>query len=407
MILLALVCGVTILSRPTEIVCLLIPLLWGVWDKNSLVDKINLMLKHKFQILFFAAILILIGSLQFIYWKIYTGKFLFYSYGGNAGEGFEFFRPYITQVLFSFRKGWLIYTPIMVFSIIGLVFLYKKNKSIFFPILLYFIINLYFVSSWSCWWYAESFSQRSLIQSYAVLALPLGYSIQYIFSIKRIWQYVVGAIIIALVVLNLFQTWQIEKGIIHGSRMTKDYYFSIFGKKSVDDDKKDLLLISRSFDGKEEFADEENYNKMVLDIKDFESEKSDKIDTTFAYSGLQSFRLDADNIFSPAIEAPYSSLTENYYAWVRVSVMVYPETDVKLNPSSLVASFEHNGYAYKYRALDLDKLELERNSWNKVTFDYLTPEIRNKKDKLKVYVWHRGQEKVYVDDLKVEIFEPK
>ena len=145
-VLLGIVCGITILSRPTEIVCLFIPLLWGVTGKNSFFDKLKLLFRYKNQIALFSLIIIFIGFFQFIYWKIYTGKFLYYSYGGNAGEGFEFLHPSILEVLFSFRKGWLLYTPLMFFSILGLIFLYQKNRFIFYSIFLYFIFNFYIVS---------------------------------------------------------------------------------------------------------------------------------------------------------------------------------------------------------------------------------------------------------------------
>ena len=83
----------TILSRPSEVVCLIIPALWGMRTKNFYHERLNLFFKYKQQIGVFVIILILIGSLQLIYWKIYAGKYIFYSYRGNAGEGFEFLSP--------------------------------------------------------------------------------------------------------------------------------------------------------------------------------------------------------------------------------------------------------------------------------------------------------------------------
>ena len=114
-------------------------------------------------------------SLQLIYFKYITGSFFYSDYSGNAGEGLDLFAPYTWEVLFSFRKGWLLYTPIMVFALLGFHSLYKRNRAIFWALLTYFIINLWFVSSWTCWWYAESFGQRALIPSYVVLGITLGY----------------------------------------------------------------------------------------------------------------------------------------------------------------------------------------------------------------------------------------
>ena len=407
MILLGIIAGIIILSRPSEIVCLTIPLFWGVYNLDSLTQKIRLLVKNYRQVLIFACLLLFIGSFQFAYWKAFTGKFLFYTYGINPGEGFECLRPYIVEVLFSFRKGWLLYTPVMVFALVGIALLYKQNKSLFTPVLIYFSLNLYLVSCWSTWWYAESFGQRALVPSYALLILPLGYTVQWINSSSTKFRRAMFVLIGILSCLNLFQTWQYHTGLIHGSRMSMDYYISVFGRTGIAEEDKKLLLIDRSFDGKEQFVNENEYNKKVLEVIDFESLEGDGINSKYAYSGKTSFQLDENEIYSPASSTPYSELTDHYYAWIRGSVMVFPIVDPKSNPTSFVICFEHNGYSYKYKALDFEGLNLKLNEWNVVTLDYLTPEVRNVKDLLKVYVWHRGKDKIFVDDIKVEVFEPK
>ena len=401
---LAFICGVTILSRPSEVVCLIIPALWGMSNKNILSDRFNLFLKYKKQIGVFITILILIASLQMIYWKIHTGKYIFYSYSGNAGEGFEFFHPNIFNVLFSFRKGWLIYTPIMVFSIAGFYFIYKKNRPIFYSLFIYFLCNLYIVSSWSCWWYAQSFSQRSLIASYPIMAIGLGYLLTWLKE-KSFLKVIGYTLMIGCILLNIFQTKQFYFCVLDGERMTQNYYFKIFGKMKVTEEDKKLLLIKRSFDGSETFTNEQEYTCKLLNKLDFEN--TDKRESTVSYSATHSYKLDSVNIYSPCIESPYYKITNKDHAWIRVSAFVYPTKELKTNPFSLVIHFNHRGYAYKYRAFDSENMKLELNKWNKICFDYLTPEVRNKKDNLKVYLWDRGKAVLYVDDLQVLVYQPK
>ncbi|MCK4700214.1 MAG: hypothetical protein KAT38_07760, partial [Bacteroidales bacterium] len=345
-IILGIVCSLTILSRPSEIVCLAIPLFWGVWNKETVIEKFNLLVRQKKQVILFLVILLIIGSLQFIYWKIFTGKFLYNSYGANAGEGFEFMRPYTLKMLFSFRKGWLIYTPVMIFSILGLAVIYRKNRVLFFPLLIYFIANLYIVSSWSCWWYAQSFGQRALIQSYPVMAISLGYFLVYLNDKKLNFRIAIYFVLFAFIILNLFQTRQFIHGIINADRMTRDYYFKVFGKTHVNEENKKLLLIKRSFDGKENFINEEEYNRKLLQKRTFEDLKI-KTSTRFVLSGKKSFLLDSSTIYSPVIEASYLEITDQDHAWIRASVYIYPTVDLKTNPFSFVIHFEHNGYAYK------------------------------------------------------------
>ncbi|MGE0076392.1 MAG: hypothetical protein AB7S48_00880 [Bacteroidales bacterium] len=404
-ILLAIVCGVTILSRPSEIVCLLIPFFWGIYNKSTAIEKKNLLVKYKGQIITFILIVFLIGIPQFVYWKIYAGKFLFNSYGGNAGEGFEFLRPYILQVLFSFRKGWLIYTPVMIFGIIGFVFLYRKNRTIFYALFVYFIANLFIVSSWSCWWYANSFSQRALIPSYPVMAIAIGYFLSWMKDQKRIVIAIGCCLIIGCTSLNIFQIVQFHNGIIDGDRMTREYYFAVFGKMHATEDDKKLLLINRSVISAEPFNNQDDYSARLLNRLDFEN--SEKKDSTVAHSAKYSFKMDSSLIYSPCIESPYYDLTNKDHAWVRATVYIYPVKDIKSNPFSLVVNFSHNNYSYKYRTFDSENMNLELNKWNKITFDYLTPEVRRNTDNLVVYVWLRGNETLYIDDLQVEVFEKK
>jgi len=404
-IFLAFACGISILSRPSEIVCLLIPLLWGIKDISSLKEKLHLFLKYKKQLILFVIILSLTLSCQMFYWKAQSGSFLFNSYSGNAGEGFEFFNPYIFEVLFSFRKGWLIYTPLMLFAILGFIVVYKKNRAIFYAILVFFVINLYIVSSWSCWWYAGSFSQRSLLQIYPVMAILLGYYASWINEQKKYIRYSGFLMLFLCLLLNLCQTTQFNSGVINGDRMTKDYYCDVFGKFYATAQDKNHLLINRSFDNNESFTNENEYSSRLLTQLDFE--KSEKSVAGMAHSGKHSLLLDSSNLYSPAIEAAYFNITHKDHAWIRVTAYVFPVFDCKSNPFSLVIQFNHKERAYKYKAFDAENMKLELNKWNKISFDYLTPEVRSQSDSLGVYFWLRGKNSVYIDDFKTEIFEKK
>jgi hypothetical protein len=402
-VLLAAACGVTILIRPSEVVCLAIPLFWGIKDKKTFIKKIQLFKSYYLHVLVFAGILLLIGSFQFIYWKIQTGKFLFNSYGGNAGEGFEFLNPHIYKVLFSFRKGWLIYTPVMVFAIVGFIPMFRRNRAVFLSVAVYFIFNLYIVSSWSAWWYAQSFSQRALIPSYPVIAIPFGYFLVWLFEQKKVLKTTGVVVLSGLVLLNIFQTIQYANGTIHGDRMTRAYYFAVFGKLRATDKDRQLLLVERSFDSAESLENEEDYNPRLLKKLDFEERGT--VDSIPAHTGTHSFLLDSSTIYTPAVESTYEQLTGRDHAWIKVTAYVYPTENYSNNPFSLIVRFSHNGYPYKDRELGSESMNLQINRWNRVTYYYLTPEVRRKSDSLKVYFENRGTGKVYIDDLKVEVLE--
>lgn len=121
---------------------------------------------------------------QFIYWAKVTGSPIFFSY--QRTEGFDFLKPHILNVLFSFKKSLLIYTPVLIFTIIALVRMRKYNKQLQPAIVLYALLNFYLLASWAAWWNGGSFGMRYFSESYAVMALPLGYLLNEIRA-RKLW----------------------------------------------------------------------------------------------------------------------------------------------------------------------------------------------------------------------------
>ncbi len=409
-VLIGLICGLSTLSRPSEIISVFIPILWGIKSKEDLLTKLELATQKWSHLLLAAIVACLACFTQLAYWKMTTGQWFYNSYD-TPGEGFDFLSPYTWNVLFSFRKGWFVYTPVMLFAVVGFYFLKQKNNAIFYSLFLYFILNLYIVSSWSCWWYADSFSQRALVQSYPVMAFPLGYLVQWISERKVAVNYFFATVFCFLIVLNLFQTWQVFNGIIHSSRMTKEYYVSVFGKTKVSEDDSKKLMVLRSYSGQEVFSNSTDYNLLSKDVMDFEEAQHEPwaphLDTAFKHSGKFSFKLDSTTNYSPTFFRKYSTLTDKDHAWIRFSAWVYPVKPINENIFTIIASMRHKGRDYKYNGADLLSQNIVPNQWNKVQFDYLTPEIRDVNDSLVSYFWLQAKYPVYLDDFRMEIFEEK
>lgn len=223
--------GLSILIRPTNAVMTLIPFLYILFNRTEGLHLKSLKLNHWIQIALLAVIATLVFSPQMIYWHHYTGKWLNYSYGN---EGFFWDKPAILQVLFSFRKGWFVYTPIMLFIIPGGIICYKKNKPLFWAVTIYFIVNLYIISSWWCWWYGGSFGMRTLIDCYGAMSIFIAYFIDYIFRQNRVIFSLTLMIIGFLIYLNLYQTRQARICRIHFDSMTFKAYKKVFLTDKLD-----------------------------------------------------------------------------------------------------------------------------------------------------------------------------
>jgi len=184
-ILIGLITGLITLVRPTNILVLILFVLWDVHSLKDVIDRLRVFLKEYRKVFLMILVFFVVWIPQLLYWKMITGSFFYYSYGD---EGFFFLQPRIWKSLFSYRSGWLVYSPIMVFALIGFPFMLKyKTKEVFIPILVFTLINMWIIFSWWCWWWGGSFGLRPLTDSYAFLAIPFGSFVFFVFNQKKVW----------------------------------------------------------------------------------------------------------------------------------------------------------------------------------------------------------------------------
>ncbi len=402
--------GLAAITRPTEILYMIIPVLWGIKSINEIREKIKIIFRDFRSHLFIASgIIFFFVCIQLGYWKAITGHFFYDSYKANAGEGFDF-PPYLFQFLFSYRKGWLLYTPLMIFAIIGFTMLYKQKREIFFSCFIFFLAFLLVVSSWTYWWYASSFSQRTMVQVYPLLCVTLGFFIQWSVSRKNILKLSLLTVILLFVFLNLFQIWQHDNCIIDGERMTKKYYWKVFLKTAVPEGADSLLLIPRD-EAYPKLQNEYKFIKSSIFSTDFEKDDrtARKIavkDTVINFSNLAG-KIDSSSEFYSLFDTRLKNLPDKYFFWVRVKVKIMPLKPIKKIDALLVISFLHIDRAYQYRTYPIANDSSLLYSWHDLQSDYLTPEIRSRNDRLQVYIWNRGKSLYAIDDVSIEIFEPQ
>ena len=164
------VAGLIIVTRPTNIIWLVFGALYGVASLQELRVRFQFWKDHAKKFLTALLPLLAIITLQLIYWKLITGKYVVYSY---PNEHFNFLKPEIANVLFSIRKGLFFWSPILLTIFPGLIYVRKRSPEFFVPILLYFPINIYIISSWHCWWYGGSFGHRAFLESLPIFAISL------------------------------------------------------------------------------------------------------------------------------------------------------------------------------------------------------------------------------------------
>jgi hypothetical protein len=208
------------ITRPTNILVFGV-LIFFVNDSQfykSLFSQI-FRIKNIFKIIFPT---LLILSIPFILWKLQTGNWVVYSYGE---EGFDFTQPEILNFLFSYTKGWFIYTPIMLLVLaVGFVFLFKQNRKQLFIGIVFFGMAIYIFSSWWCWYYGAGMSQRVMIDFYIIPGYLVAIILQHL-SRKKL---LTLSLISVFVCFNIAQAYQISKGILPFGSPTKEQYWNNF-----------------------------------------------------------------------------------------------------------------------------------------------------------------------------------
>src|SRR5690606_5369041 len=157
--------GLATLIRPSDMIIVLIPLLWGMENirPRTIMQRLKFFATHYKPVLLAAVCSVLVGSIQVIYWLYVTGEPLVYSYDD---KGCYWTRPHFSDYTVSYRSGWLVYTPVMMCAFVGLIaYLWKGKNRV--AIISFFLLNYYIIAAWDVWWYG-GMGGRPMVQSYAI-----------------------------------------------------------------------------------------------------------------------------------------------------------------------------------------------------------------------------------------------
>lgn len=231
--LIGLLIGIISLIRPSEIIVASIFVFWNVNGKREMKDQMLKLWQNKWHLMLMMFIGFLIWLPQLLFWKKMTGQYFYFSY---TGERFFWTDPQVINILFSFRKGWLLYSPLVILAFIGFFFMKGEEKKLRPLLIILLISNIYILSCWWNWFFGGSFGARAFVQHLSWLAIPIAASCRFLMNpgnYRSFWQYgryLFYAFVFCGIFLNLGQTYQYVNHMIHPTSMTKETYSLIFGK---------------------------------------------------------------------------------------------------------------------------------------------------------------------------------
>jgi hypothetical protein len=160
-------------------------------------------------------------SIPFILWKWQTGLWLVYSY---KDEGFDFLHPHTWEFLFSYQKGWLLWSPLLIFGLVYSLAYWARRS--WMDLLLFvapLALIIFVLSSWWCWTYGDGFGQRPMIEFIPFILISVA------FFLSRIPSYWLGyLLVLPLSLLSLVQGYQVWNSILISGQTTKVDYWSHF-----------------------------------------------------------------------------------------------------------------------------------------------------------------------------------
>lgn len=390
----AFICGFIVLIRPDEIIVLLVPLFLFSSNLKSLIQ-------HPKQILLSLTGFIIPILPQLIYWKVFTGSWIYYSYGD---QGFDFLHPNIIDGLFSFKNGWLVYTPIMILSLAGLILGFRKytRQSLLFSLIL--LIHIYIIYSWWCWNYINGFGSRPMVEYYAILAFPLVVFLDWIKD-KRGLSWLAGIFIICCIAINIMHTHQINAGILFTEDASKGFYLSSFGKFKLEE--ADLIA--------------NDINQLTpADLKFVETlgtMKFDKSSDSFkliSKSGKDFFETGNGVEFSPGIDLSFNKAQISKGDYLKLSSIVFTsEYAASLyEMAKLVLQIKSSSGELKewvgikvQDKLNTDSFNIfggQKDLIKEIGFSYRLENHLLPGDHLQVYIWNPYNTKVYVHNFQLQ-----
>jgi hypothetical protein len=386
--------GLAILARPTEMLTVILPIFWGVHNKTTLIERFNFIKQHFPKYVVAVSIVIGLGLIQVVYWKTTAGYYIYDSYGKT--DFMEWKHPHIFDGLFSARRGWLVYSPIFLCAIAGFWQLYKQRRDLFLPIFLFFIAFIYVSFSHNIWWYGGGLSQRQMIQTYPILAIPFAYFLTMI-SKNLTRQIVFGGAAAVCIYLNAWLIWQGHKeGGLWRDDVTPTYLRRIIGRWDVPIDAQKLLDTKYDFtEGLQDVA--------VIYENNFETDTTQNVDSQNIITGKHSLFVDETHPLTLRYEIPPLPIKDKKYLRATATFRSTIREWTPWRMPTFIVDFQKDGQSVKYFEIRPHRILEKDNEQKTLTLDMKIP--TKPYDKIVFWLQNAGSSrKMTMDDVKMEAF---
>lgn len=342
-------------------------------------------------------IFLTVFAIQPALWYLQTGHLYEYGY---KGEGFHWTRPEVLKVLFGFRRGLFLWTPVMILPALCIAVLWRMDRWKALHAAIYWAVITYVISSWWIWYYGGGFASRVFIDHYPILFLPLVLVVRHWHS----WRWLATRVFLLLcIALNLAQLWQFHHGLIHPECMDREKYaytFLRFGEER------------RGKLGGNYQAPPYNPNGMEVVLEEtcgmdqhctFWS-GGKRVQWDGAYSPATVCQFDRATEFGLFFQAGTDTLPTNRALFLEVGLQRYEaRAEASLSALGITEVRNAQGVAYFYEPFPLNPLPGIAGQWQQLEYRIPVPRLMAG-DRLSFYIWNKDKRaEFFVDDVFMRI----
>ena len=346
------------------------------WSKKDLIIGI-------------AAMLVLF-SIPLILWHLETGRWIVYSYGD---EHFNFSDPHFFSILFSYNRGWFVYTPVALIALAGFPKLYRTDRQGFFWLSGFLVVFIFIASCWWMWYYASKCGQRIFVDFLSLTGILLLFLILSLQK-KRLLKNGVSILLFLLMALNLVQFYQHSRWIFPATDIDRNIYwnafFSLYPEARVNIPDESILHKKTVFNDMEKSHGWMNESTLT---------------GSMSYSLGRSSLVTGSHPYSIGLSTELDSLFDPGNRIIRITAMVLSLGST--STASLVADFGSGAKSLYYKAFYL-KSYARPGKWTKIETAFYVPRDLPEESTVKIYFYlPQGSVPLFIDDMTIDFLSIK
>ena len=341
----------------------------------------------------------LVVFLQPLLWCLQTGNWFEWGY---RNEGFHWGSPEFLNVLFSFRRGLFVWTPLFLLHALAIFLLWRYDRFRSTWAMVYAAVNLYVISAWWIWYYGSGFGSRVFIDHYPVLAIPLALWLQR--QDNATWT-AARLFMVLCIALHLAQFAQYHLGVFDHESMDRDKYrytFLRFGPEYRD-----------QWGGNDQAPPfhPKGMTAVLMESTDLERParywRSGRIEWDHrAFSGRHVAVYDDTTHFGPTFEATTKELPTGRELFLEVGLQRY-EARARDSFTALGITEIDNAQGERifYRSFRMNDLPGQVDEhWKRQAYRIPIPALEEG-DTLRFYIWNQGGKgRFLLDDLFMRVW---